>query len=101
MNVHIGRAEISLYLSMKFASSGSGSSVSQAVKPRLESIVSGLQTGDPQPTEPPLRSGGYRVGDRGAGRIRRARLVLDNPSLNDGADNVVKSVVNRADGAVT
>ena len=79
MNVHIEWAEISLYLSMKFTSGGSGSSVSQVVKPRLKLIVSGLHTGDSQPIEPPLRSGGYQVGDRRAGWIRRAGRVVDSP----------------------
>ena len=64
---------------MKFTSGGSGSSVSQVVKPRLKPIVSGLHTGDSQPIEPSLRSGGYQVGDRRAGWIRRAGRVVDSP----------------------
>ena len=61
---------------MKFTLGGSGSSVSQVVKSRLEPIVLGLHVGDLQPTEPPLRSGNYWVGDRWA------RRVLDSPRQN-------------------
>ena len=66
-----------------FKSSGSGSSVSQAVKPRLKPIVSGLHTNDPQLTEPPLRSGSYQVRDHWAGRILQVGQVLDNPNRKE------------------
>lgn len=39
----------------------------------------GSLAGNPQPTEPLLRSGGYQVGERRAGRILRVRVSVGQP----------------------